>query len=60
MDSTDFYTLSSSPSFSHLMESEEDFPFGAKTTSFLPPATVTDAAATATTATYGELLPPTC
>lgn len=49
MESTDFYTLSSSPSFSPLMESEEDFPFGAKTTSFLPPATVTN---TATTAVY--------
>ncbi|KAG0721494.1 hypothetical protein GWK47_046349 [Chionoecetes opilio] len=41
MDVTDLFTLSSSSSFASLLESEEDFTFGAKTTPFLPPATTT-------------------
>nr|WCZ69639.1 activating transcription factor-4 [Scylla paramamosain] len=53
MQNMDLYAMPSSPSLFHMLESEEDFPLGAKTTSFLPPATATNAAAnTTTTATY--------
>lgn len=52
MDNMDLYSLASSSSFCHLMESEEGFPFGAKTTSFLPPATVTNASTNNTMAAH--------
>lgn len=51
MENMELYAIPSSPSLFHMLESEEDFPFGAKTTSFLPPATTTNAAASNTTAT---------
>lgn len=51
MDNMDLYTMPSSPSLFHMLESEEDFPLGAKTTSFLPPATASNAAASNTTTT---------
>lgn len=55
MKNTDFYNLPSSPSYIHLLESEEDFHFGAKTTSFLPPATMSQAAVSPTTTTAFDL-----